>query len=143
MKENGSINRKKAMEQKFFLMDACTKGSTLMERQEELVLMYGQMESAMMASGSTVSNMVLGCGEVKKVTAIKGNGNLVSLKVMACILGQMVTTTKDSSKNVLSMEKEYKDLQMETCTKEDILMANLQVMENTTGSMEVILKVIL
>ena len=100
MKEDGRINRKKATVQKFFLMDACIKVSTLMAKQEALVLMCGPMENAMMGSGSTVSNMGLGCGEAKKVTATKENGNSVNLKATVFILGQMVTTTKDNSKNV-------------------------------------------
>lgn len=88
------------MAQKFFLMDVCIKGSTLMAKPEELALMFGQMENAMTGSGSTVSNMALVCGEAKKVTAIKENGNSVNLKAMVFIPGQMVITTKDNSKNV-------------------------------------------
>ena len=44
--------------------------------------------------------MVQACGEAKKVIPIKVNGNLVNLKVMECILGQMVILIKDSLRNV-------------------------------------------
>ena len=51
MKENGSTNRKKAMEHRYFLMAACIKAIISMVKQEELELIFGQMANAMMGNG--------------------------------------------------------------------------------------------
>lgn len=45
------------------------------------------------------SSMVQACGAAKKETHTKGNGNSVSLKATACILGSTATPTKGNLKN--------------------------------------------
>jgi hypothetical protein len=65
-------------------------------------------------------NTVLVCGVVQKVIHIRDNGNLANLKVMEFILGQMAIITKVNLNNAWNMAKGFKNLQMETCTKEDM-----------------------
>lgn len=53
----------------------------------ELVATLGQMVNTMMANGQTDSSMAQACGEAKKETHTRDNGNSASLKVTVCILG--------------------------------------------------------
>jgi len=100
MRENGSTNRKKATEQRFFQMDVYTKGNTSMGKLEAQELTFGLTVNATMVNGLTVLNMDPECGEGRKVIATKGSGNSENHKAMEFIHGQMVITTKVNSKNV-------------------------------------------
>lgn len=81
-------------------MAVSTKANILMEKLEEPEHIYGQMDNVMMDNGWMVLSMDQVCGEVKKVILIRDNGNLVSLRAMECIHGQMVIPIKENLKNV-------------------------------------------
>ena len=68
---------------------------------------------------------------------------MVRLMDMEFITGSTEIDMRDSSESVSNMAKEYKNLPMETSTKAVTATENLQVLENTTGSTEAILKEIL
>jgi hypothetical protein len=52
---------------------------------------------------------------------------------MECIHGSMVTGMRDNSNNVLKMEKESKNLQTETHTKDTIKRVNLMAKDSIFG----------
>lgn len=97
MKENGSKTKKKAMEQRSFLMDASTRVIISMANLQAQERIFGLMDNAMMASGLTDSNMALACGVDTVGTLTKVNGSLTNLKAMGFTLFQMETIIKDSS----------------------------------------------
>ena len=89
-----------------------------MAKEMEMGSMSIRMEIFMMGSGSMVLNRVQECGEDKKEILTRDNGSMENLMDMEFIHGLMETHIKVNSRIVLSMDKAYKDLQMEISTKE-------------------------
>lgn len=84
-------------------------------------------------NGLTVSKTDQECGEDPKEIHTQENGKTEKLKDMAFTHGLMATGMKDNSKNVLKMEKELKNSQTVTLTKDTTKRANLMAKDNIFG----------
>jgi hypothetical protein len=139
IKGNGKMIKRKVLEYRNSQMDVFIRGIIKMENLMERAAITGVTARLMMESGKKEKDTGSEHGRELMETAMKANGDRENQMVQG-LLQAMVTPMKDSLRNLSKMALGWKNLLMETCTEEAILMACHQGREHITGQIRVILK---